>query len=53
MSAIRTVGVVGAGTMGRRIAFGCAASGIASRLYDITPGVAGHAVEWVRERLDI
>jgi hypothetical protein len=38
MSAICTVGIVGAATMG--IAFGCAASGIASRLYDITPGVA-------------
>ena len=36
MNAIRTVGIVGAGTMGRRIAFGCAASGIASAVRHYT-----------------
>src|SRR5437870_1431969 len=52
MKQIRHVGIVGAGTMGRRIAFSCVTNGFATRLYDVTPGLAAKAVQWVREQLD-
>jgi 3-hydroxybutyryl-CoA dehydrogenase len=47
MTQIRTVAIIGAGTMGRRIAFDCARFGCRTRLYDSTPGVAQQAVEYV------
>jgi 3-hydroxybutyryl-CoA dehydrogenase len=48
MTPIRTVAIVGAGTMGRRIAFDCVRCGLRTRLYDAAPGVAQDAVQWVR-----
>jgi len=48
MTPIRTVAIVGAGTMGRRIAFDCVRCGLTTRLYDAAPGVAQNAVQWVR-----
>ncbi len=52
MAAIRTVAIVGAGTMGRRIAFDCVRCGLRTRLYDAAPGVAEEAVAWVRSTMD-
>ena len=49
---IRTVAIVGAGTMGRRIAFDCVRCGLRTRLYDAAPGVAEDAVEWVRATME-
>jgi 3-hydroxybutyryl-CoA dehydrogenase len=34
---IRTIAIIGAGTMGRRIAFGCVRRGFATRLFDTSP----------------
>jgi len=54
MKEIRTVGIVGAGTMGRRIAFACATRGKKTRLFDALPGVAEKAIRviraWIEER---
>ncbi len=52
MAPIRTVAIVGAGTMGRRIAFDCVRCGFRTRLYDAAPGVAHDAVQWVRLTMD-
>ena len=52
MTQIRTVAIVGAGTMGRRIAFDCVRFGCRTRLYDRAPGVAQQAVEWVSTMMD-
>ncbi len=52
MTAVRTVAIVGAGTMGQRIAFSCALSGIAVRLYDIVPGKAIDAVASARALIE-
>jgi 3-hydroxybutyryl-CoA dehydrogenase len=52
MAPIRTVAIVGAGTMGRRIAFDCVRCGVLTRLYDAAPGVAEDAVQWVRVTMD-
>ncbi|MGH7695754.1 MAG: 3-hydroxyacyl-CoA dehydrogenase family protein [Gemmatimonadaceae bacterium] len=52
MSQIRTVAIVGAGTMGRRIAFDCVRYGVLTRLYDAAPGVAEDAVRWVRATME-
>ena len=52
MAPIRTVAIVGAGTMGRRIAFDCVRCGLRTRLYDAAPGVAQDAVQWVRMTMD-
>lgn len=55
MSAIARVGIIGAGTMGRRIAFACVTHGIDVRMYDVRPSAADQAVEdvrqWVADRL--
>jgi 3-hydroxybutyryl-CoA dehydrogenase len=42
------VGIVGAGTMGRRIGFQCLINGVKVRLFDIRPEAAGEAVGAVR-----
>ena len=52
MTPIRTVAIVGAGTMGRRIAFDCVRYGLLTRLYDAAPGVAEDAVRWVRSTME-
>lgn len=52
MAPIRTVAIIGAGTMGRRIAFDCVRIGVRTRLYDAAPGVAADAVQWVRATMD-
>ena len=52
MSALRKVGIIGAGTMGRRIAFGCVIRDITARLYDIAPGVGEAALTGVRRMIE-
>lgn len=42
------VTIIGAGTMGRRLAFDFARTGAQIRLHDATPGVAAAALEWLR-----
>lgn len=53
---IKRVGIVGAGTMGTRIAFQCALSGKEVYLFDISPQVLDQAMEmtkgWIAERAD-
>ncbi|NNG08410.1 MAG: 3-hydroxyacyl-CoA dehydrogenase family protein [Desulfobacteraceae bacterium] len=53
---IKRVGIVGAGTMGTRIAFQCALSGKEVYLFDISPQVLDQAMEmtkgWITERAD-
>jgi len=43
MQQISKVGIVGAGTMGRRIAFGCVVCNKETRLFDISPSIAKRA----------
>ncbi|HEV8366158.1 MAG TPA: 3-hydroxyacyl-CoA dehydrogenase family protein [Gemmatimonadaceae bacterium] len=52
MTQIRTVAIVGAGTMGRRIAFDCVRCGVLTRLYDAAPGMAEDAINWVHSMMD-
>ncbi len=52
MPPIRTVAIVGAGTMGRRIAFDCVRCGVRTQLFDVAPGVAEEAVTWIRATMD-
>lgn len=48
MKNIAEVGSIGAGTMGKRIAFSCVISGKETELYDILPEAADHALQTVR-----
>lgn len=52
MATVRTVGVVGGGTMGQGIAVTCAAAGLDVLLLDRTPALAEHAVGEIGEALD-
>jgi len=56
MMNITSVGIVGAGTMGSRIAYQCALHGKKVYLYDISPDVMDNALEkirnWNTERFD-
>jgi 3-hydroxybutyryl-CoA dehydrogenase len=46
-----TVAILGAGTMGRRIAIDCAVHGFETRLHDAVPGVIPAALRWLDEHL--
>lgn len=52
MKQIATVAIVGAGTMGRRIAFQCARTGMPCRLFDVEPGVLQQAFAAIRDWLE-
>ena len=52
MSGVETIGVVGAGTMGRRIAFGCVIYGKQTRLFDTNPAALEDAVQYVRSLVE-
>lgn len=52
MTDIQRVGIVGAGTMGRRIAFGCIIKGIPAHLYDVEASVLQDAQAAVHALLD-
>jgi 3-hydroxybutyryl-CoA dehydrogenase len=45
---IKTVGIVGAGTMGRRIGFGCIIRGVKVRIFDVRPEAAREALRTIR-----
>src|SRR4030042_7171497 len=45
---IQTVGIVGAGTMGRRIGFQCVIKGVRVRLFDIRPEAVSEAARAIR-----
>jgi 3-hydroxybutyryl-CoA dehydrogenase len=49
---IRTVGVLGAGTMGQGIAQVCAAAGLTTRVYDAATGKAEQAIASIGGQLD-
>ena len=46
--AIRRVGIVGAGTMGRRIAFGCVVRGVSACLFDVSKDARNAAITQVQ-----
>jgi 3-hydroxybutyryl-CoA dehydrogenase len=48
MKNIAKVGIIGAGTMGRRIAYGCIIGGKETLLYDLVPEAMAQALEAVR-----
>ena len=50
-STVRTVGIVGAGTMGRRIAYACVACGVRAQVYDVSGTALNDAVTTVRQYL--
>ncbi len=52
MSGIETIGVVGTGTMGRRIAFGCVIYGKKTRLFDTKPAALEEAVRYVHSLVE-
>jgi len=52
MKEIKTVGIVGAGTMGQGIALSCALSGYATLLFDISPGFSEKALQRIRQSID-
>ena len=52
MTDIEQVGIVGAGTMGRRISFGCIIEGVPARLYDVDASVLEEAQTAVGVLLD-
>lgn len=49
MKDVNNVGIVGAGTMGRRIGFGCVIKGVSIKLFDIMPGAAHDALKAIKE----
>lgn len=52
MKEIKTVGIVGAGTMGRRIGFQCIIKGVKVRLYDIQPEAAQQAAKAIQSLIE-
>ncbi len=50
--AVRSVAIVGAGTMGRRIAYGCVSRGVQAKLHDISREVLEEAGTAVRALLE-
>lgn len=53
MESIRTVGVVGAGTMGLGIAQVCAASGYPTKLFDVSPDQVERAIRTINRNLSL
>ncbi|UCC38752.1 MAG: 3-hydroxyacyl-CoA dehydrogenase family protein [Candidatus Aminicenantes bacterium] len=52
MKDIKKVGIVGAGTMGRRLVYGCIISGKQTRLFDILPKAPDEARQVVRALIE-
>ncbi len=52
MKNIERVGIVGAGTMGRRIAFGCIIQGLETRIYDVVPEAGPRAAEAIKTLIE-
>ena len=51
-SGVRVVAIVGAGTMGRRIAYGCAVRRVRARLHDVSEAALAAALDDVRAWLE-
>lgn len=49
---VKTIAVIGAGTMGRGIAYAAALGGYATVLEDVSETMLAKAVAWIRETLD-
>ncbi|MEK6320866.1 MAG: 3-hydroxyacyl-CoA dehydrogenase NAD-binding domain-containing protein [Acidobacteriota bacterium] len=49
---LKRVGIIGAGVMGRRIAWGCVIAGKQTRLYDVQPAAVQQALGAVREMVE-
>src|SRR5215469_15743707 len=49
---VKTIAVIGAGTMGRGIAYAAAFGGYKTVLEDISPGVLEQATAWIRQSFD-
>jgi 3-hydroxybutyryl-CoA dehydrogenase len=49
---IRTIAVIGAGTMGRGIAYAAALGGYRTILEDVNPQMLGQGVAWIRKSLE-
>jgi len=52
MRTIERIGIVGAGTMGRRIAFACVIHGKQTRIFDISHSVGQEAIRNVRQSIE-
>lgn len=52
MSEIRTIAVIGAGTMGRGIAYAAALGGYRTILEDVSPEMLEQGVAWIRKSLE-
>jgi len=52
MKNIKKVGIVGAGTMGKRTSYACVINGKKTRLYDVVPGASKKALEAVRSIIE-
>jgi 3-hydroxybutyryl-CoA dehydrogenase len=52
MNDIKRVAIIGAGTMGRRIAFGCILGQMETRIFDNSPGVCEQAVKAVQDLIE-
>lgn len=52
MSEIKTIAVIGAGTMGRGIAYAAALGGYRTILEDVSPQMLEQGVAWIRQSLD-
>jgi 3-hydroxybutyryl-CoA dehydrogenase len=49
---VRTIAVIGAGTMGRGIAYAAASGGYQTVLEDISPNVLEQAIAWIRQSFE-
>src|SRR5260221_6591488 len=49
---IKTIAIIGAGTMGRGIAYASALGGYATVLQDVSDSMVAKALDWIRESLD-
>jgi 3-hydroxybutyryl-CoA dehydrogenase len=49
---IKTIAIIGAGTMGRGIAYAAALGGYTTVLEDVSESMLGKAIAWIREALD-
>ena len=49
---VKTIGVIGAGTMGRGIAYAAALGGFRTILEDVMPEMLAQGTQWIKEALD-
>jgi 3-hydroxybutyryl-CoA dehydrogenase len=49
---VKTIGVIGAGTMGRGIAYAAALGGYRTILEDVLPGMLAQGTQWIKQAFD-